>query len=129
MFRGSPPQPVVVRAVAAVLAGGREGSAVPQPQLDPGNSLHLCPESASTATALPMGVAAMTLPKLRLQPVVTAGVGAAGTFLAAVWAATVAPLRAVGCVVRVGGSQRQPRRQVSQHTTFSLPLCVLVVSR
>lgn len=104
MFRVSPPQPVLVRAVAAVLAGGREGCAVPQPQLDSGYGLHFCSEGATAATALSMRVTAMALPKLCLQPVVTSGVRTAGALLAAVWAPTVALLRAVSRVVRVGGS-------------------------
>lgn len=104
MFRISPPQPVVLRAVAVVLAGGGEGSAVPQPQLNPGYGLHLCPEGASATTALPMGMATMPLPKLGLQPVITPRVGTARTLLTAVRAAAVALLCAVGCVLRVGSS-------------------------
>lgn len=129
MLRGSPPQPVEVRAVAAVLAGGREGGAVPQPQLDPGDGLHLGSEGAAAAPAVPVGVPAVPLPKLCLQPVVDARVGAAGALLAAVRAAAVAPLIAVGRVVGVGGGERQPRRQIPQDATLTLPLRVLVVPR
>lgn len=93
VLKGSPPQPVVVRAVAAVLAGGREGGAVPQPQLDSGYSLHFGSEGAAAAApAVPVRVPAVPLPKLCLQSIVDAWIWAAGTLFAAVRASTVAPL-------------------------------------